>query len=62
MTLRGWLTWCKVSLSVRIMGRSWVERCLHDSARGYIGASRAQFGRVREIGRGGGRGCRGAFW
>ena len=49
-------------LSVRIMGRSWVERCLNDTARGYIGASRAQFGRVGEIGIGGGCLCRFAFW
>jgi len=35
------------------MGRSWVERCLRDTAQGYIGASRAQLIRVREIGGGG---------
>lgn len=48
-------------LSVRIMGRSWVARCLHDTARGYIDASRAQFGRVRETGGGGWR-VRVEFW
>jgi len=49
LKLCGWQTWCYVlRLSVRIMGRSWVERFLHDTAQGYIGASRAKFRRVRE--------------
>lgn len=53
MTLCGWLTWCSVlRLSVRIMGRSRVERCLHGTTRVYIGAARAKFGRTREFGGG----------
>lgn len=52
-TLRDWLTWFSVlSLSVRIMGRSWVDGCLHDRGRRYIGGGREQFVRGRDEGGG----------